>query len=447
MAETRDLVVIGTGSAASGIARRCRAAGWSVAVVDHRPFGGTCALRGCDPKKVLVGAAETLDRDRRMQGRGLGGGRPAIDWPALMAFKRTFTEPVPDGRAGSFAEAGIEAFRGRARFVGPTTVDVEGRRLEARFVVLAVGAVPRPLGIPGEEHLAGSDDFLDLDALPARIVMVGGGYIAAEFSHLAARAGARVTVLQRGDRILPHFDPDLVGLHLKRSAELGIDVRVDAPVEAVEEAGTGYRAVIADGGGTVEADLVVHAAGRVPDLDPLDLEAGGVEHEDGRLKLNTFLQSCSNPAVYAAGDAAACGPPLTPVASHDAKVVAANLLEGNRRTPDYAGVPSVVFAIPPLARVGLLEGQARRQHLRFAVKHAETSGWYSSRRLGEDCSGYKTLVEEDTGRILGAHLIGPHADEVINLFALAIRHGLTADRLADTMFGYPTGASDLSSML
>jgi glutathione reductase (NADPH) len=444
-----DLVVIGTGTAASVAAYRCRDAGWRVAVIDHLPFGGTCALRGCDPKKVLVGVAESLDQDRRMRGKGLAGGQPAIDWRALMAFKRGFTEPVPQRREAAFAESGIDAFHGRARFRGPRMVEVGGEMLEARFILIAAGAVPMRLGIPGEEHLKTSTDFLDLDTLPRRIVLVGGGYIAAEFSHVAVRAGAEVTVLEQMDRILPQFDQDLVGWLREKSAALGIDLRLGTRVEKIEKTSTGFDvAVVSDGAASsVEADLVVHAAGRVPDLDRLDLDAGGVEHQKGRLTLNEFLQSSSNPAVYAAGDAASSGPPLTPVASRDATVAATNMIEGNRATPNYAGVPSIVFTIPPLARVGLLEEDARKQNLRFRVQHENTADWYTARRVGEACAGYKVLIEEKTGRILGAHLIGPHAEEVINIFGLAIRNGLTADHLGSMIFGYPTAASDVSYML
>ena len=197
----------------------------------------------------------------------------------------------------------------------------------------------------------------------------------------------------------------------------------------------------------VDCDLVVHAAGRVPAIDRLDLDAANIAAEHGRLKLNEFLQSVTNPAVYAAGDAAEHGPPLTPVSSHDAKVVAANLIDGNHRSPDYRGVPSVAFTLPPIAAVGMGEDEARRSGLRFKLKCERTSDWFTARRVNEPVYGYKTLVEEGSGRILGAHLVGPHADEVINLFGMAIRHNLTADDLKRSIFAYPTGASDIGYML
>ncbi len=443
-----DLIVIGTGTAAQVAARRVRKAGRSVAVIDHRPFGGTCALRGCDPKKMLVSGAEAIDLSRRMHGRGVAG-ELRIDWTKLIAFKRSFTDPVPHKREEDFAKQGIEAFHGMARFTAPDTVAVEARALKGRHVLIASGARPVPLRFPGAEHAITSDAFMELEHLPERIVMVGGGYIAAEFSHIAARAGAKVTVLQRGERMLPNFDAELIGWLMEKFQEIGVDVRTRNAVNEIERSGNAYRvrAQTPEGEAVVEADLVVHAAGRIPDIDNLDLLAGGVAVADGRLSLNEYLQSISNPAVYAAGDAAAKGPPLTPVSSRDGKVVAANILEGNRHRPDYRGVPSVAFTLPPVAAVGLSEAAARKQGLKFRVKSAKVPDWYTARRVAETVYGYKTLVDESSGRVLGAHLVGPHADEVINLFGLAIRHDLTADDLKSTMFAYPTGASDIGSML
>jgi glutathione reductase (NADPH) len=446
--DTYDLIVIGTGTAAQTASGRVRKAGRPVAVIDHRPFGGTCALRGCDPKKMLVSGAEAIDWARRMRNRGVTG-ELKIDWKDLIAFKRTFTDPVPEKRERSFTERGIDAFHGMARFTGPDTVEVEGRALKGRHILIASGARPASLGFPGEEHVTLSDKFMELERLPERIVMVGGGYIAAEFSHIAARAGAKVIILQRGERMLPQFDPDVVGWLMEKFQEIGVEVRLRNSVKRVERSGNKYHVYTQTPGGeaVIEADLAVHAAGRVPDIEGLNLSGADVAVENGRLKLNDFLQSVSNPVVYAAGDAAARGPPLTPVSSHDAKVVAANILEGNRHRPDYRGVPSVAFTLPPIAAVGLSEAEARQQGRKLRVKSAKTADWYTARRAAEHVYGYKTLIDEDSGRILGAHIVGPHADEVINIFGLAMRHDLTADDLKTTMFAYPTGASDVGYML
>jgi len=449
MSKHYDLVAVGTGTAASVGASRCRSAGWSVAVVDHLPFGGTCQLRGCDPKKVLVGAAEAIDHSRRMRGKGIGGGEPVIAWDELIRFKRTFTEPVPAMKEQSFAKAGIDAYHGRARFCGPSSIEVGGEVLDGRFILIAVGAVPMYLGVPGEEHLVTSTDFLELEKLPKRIVLLGGGFIAAEFAHIAARAGARVTVLEQADRMLMPFDPDLVAWLMDKFREIGIDVRLNTRVTAIEGSG-GDLSVRASANGNHEifrADLVVHAAGRVPNLDGLDLAAANVETEKGRLKLNEFLQSVSNAAVYAAGDAAMIGPPLTPVASHDANVAATNMLHGNHQKPNYLGVPSVAFTIPPIASVGLSEKEAREQGFKFRVHQQRASDWYTARRVAETIYGFKVIVENGTDHILGAHLVGPHVDEVINVFALAVRKGLKTEDLKSAIFAYPTGASDIGYMV
>jgi len=467
MAREFDLVVIGTGSAASSAANTCRAAGWSVAVIDSRPFGGTCALRGCDPKKMLVAGADLVDWSRRMQGKGVEEPPLAIDWPALMRFKRTFTDNVPPDREKGFRDAGIETFHGRARFTGERSVQVGDETLTGRYVLVASGMRPATLGIPGEEHLTNSTEFLELEALPRRIVFVGGGFISFEFAHIAARAGAEVRILHRGERPLGGFEASLVDRLVEGTRRLGVDVRLGTPVHAIkrcenelvvrcgtspanggsgEDAGAGGSD---EGGGfTCEADLVVHGAGRVPEIDDLDLERAGVQRERRGVSVNEYLQSVSNPGVYAAGDAAASpGLPLTPVAGLEGEVAATNMLKGNQRKPNYAGTASVVFTLPPLATVGLTEAAACARGLKFRTHEEDTSEWYSSLRLAAPYSGFKTLIEEETGLILGAHLLGPHAEETINLFALAIRKGLTTADLDDMLYSYPSHASDVWYML
>jgi glutathione reductase (NADPH) len=445
-----DVIAIGTGSAASTVASRCREAKWQVAIVDSRPFGGTCALRGCDPKKVLVGAAEAVDWTRRMKGKGIQAAELRIDWSELMRFKRSFTEPVPKRREDGFAKAGIVAFHGRARFTGPTTVEVGAETLEGRHVVIATGDVPADLEIPGAEHLTTSDQFLELSDLPRRILFIGGGYIALEFAHVAALAGSHVTILHRGSRPLALFDPDLVDQLVERTRELGIDLHVGTEAIGIEKSSAQLivRALASGQTVTFQTDMVVHAAGRVPEINDLNLDAAGIECEKRGVRVNEFLQSVSIPAVYAAGDAAASGgPPLAPVASYEGQIVAANLLQGNHQRPNYLGIPAVVFSIPPLAAVGLSERGASEQKLKFRVKTEMTSTWYSSRRVAETYSGYKVLVEEGTDRILGAHILGSEAAEVINLFALAIRSGMHAADLKHMLFAYPTSGSNMARML
>ncbi len=185
-----DLVVVGTG-VTSGVASRCREAGWTVALVDSRPFGGTCALRGCVPKKILVSAAEAVNGARDLADKGVPAKALTIDWPELMRFKRALVDPTPERTEQTWAKMGIEQFHGRARFVGPSTLAVGDDRLAGRRVLIAAGSMPAPLKFPGAERLTTSDQFLNLDRLPASLAFVGGGYISFEFAHVAARAGAR----------------------------------------------------------------------------------------------------------------------------------------------------------------------------------------------------------------------------------------------------------------
>jgi glutathione reductase (NADPH) len=446
-----DVVVIGSGSGASAVAMRCRKAGKQVAVIDSRPFGGTCALRGCDPKKVLVGAAEVIDWNRRMQDKGVRQQQARISWPELMQFKRSIISGVPKNREEGFLNSGIAIFHGRARFVGATATQVGDDVLQATNVVVAAGAKPADLNIPGHEHSLTSEQFLELENLADRILFIGGGYISFEFAHIAARAGVRATILHRGERPLDRFEPELVSRLVAKTRELGVEVHLRTEVRRIVAGSTGFK-VQALSEGTEresEAGLVVHGAGRVPEIDDMRLAEAGIEWDPLLgVRVNEYLQSISNSAVYAAGDAAATeGAPLTPVSTYEGQIVADNLLNGNHRKPNYEGIPSVVFTVPPLASVGLQERAARDRGFSLRVNHEDTSHWYSSRRAAERYSGFKTLIDEQTGRILGAHLLGLDAGETINIFALAIREGLTAADLKDVIFAYPTLGSDVKYMI
>ncbi len=449
-----DLVAIGTGTAAKKVALATRRAGWRVAVMDHFPFGGTCALRGCDPKKALWSVSHAYDLARRLSTAGLHGTEGlSLDWSEMVAFKRSFTDPVPAKREAVFREEGIDAFHGRARFVSSNAVAVGDHRLDARHILIATGAEPMRLRFPGAEHLMASDEFFELDEMPDTLILVGGGYIAFEFAHTATRLGAKAIILEREDRCLGLFDRDLVQRLVDKSRRIGIDIRVNTEVVAVERTPSGRVVVQARTSGgealSFKAAVAIHAAGRVPALDDLDLPAGQVERDGRRLRLNRYFQSTSNPAVFAAGDVAARGPALTPVASHDAEIVAANLLNpgGPQREPDYTGVPSVAFTTPTITSVGLTEEEARDQGLRFRTNHRDMTDWQAVRHVQEDTAAYKVLVEEGTDRILGAHILGPDAENTINLFAFAIRLRLNVRDMDRFMSAFPTAASNVFHML
>ena len=450
MTDSYDLVVIGAGMAGISAANKCGAAGWRVAIVDELPYGGTCALRGCDPKKILRRGAEVVDAARLLQGRGIDAGGLAINWSDLMRHKRGFTDPVPDNMERGLQGNGVETLHGSATFAGPQQLEVDGRPLQAERFLVATGARPRRLDLPGAEHLVDSTDFLDLEALPARVLFVGGGFVSFEFAHIAARASATVTVIDRGERPLKGFDPDLVDLLVTRSTEVGIDIRDRTSVRSVEPASGGYRVTLERDGNesSVEVDLVVHGAGRVPELSRLGLDAAGVGTGPGGIAVAPHLQSTTNPAVWAAGDSADTpGMPLTPVAVFEGKVAASNMLKSETTVPDYDGVATVVYTIPELARVGMLEADARRAGIDLDVRYRDTGSWFSNYRLGERTAATKLLVDRDTDTIVGAHMFGPEYGELINFCALAIKLGLTTRQLKSMTASYPSVGSDLGSML
>jgi glutathione reductase (NADPH) len=440
MPERFDVVVIGSGSGASQIAYSCREAGQSVVAIDSKPFGGTCQLRGCDPKRVLAGAGDLVDWARRMRGKGVAGDA-RIDWPELMRFKRTFTDPVPQRTVDNFHAQGIESIQGRAHFTAAEVIEVNGREITAKAFALACGARAAHLGIPGEELLIDNEGFLNLDDMPQSVLFVGGGYIAFEFAHLSARAGAKVTIIDGGPRPLRGFDADLVERLASHTRKVGIELHTNTKVERVEPG-----AVIA-GGKRFAADLLVHAAGRTPNIDDLALDRAGVERTPKGVKTDRFLRSISNPRVFAAGDCADSGnPQLTPVAGYEGRVVAANIVKPESHALTQHIIPSVVFSVPPLARAGMTEDDARAAKLKFKSVLRDSTGWYSSRRVAEECSASKLLIENDTGKILGAHLLGHESEELINVFAVAIAAGFGAQDLERILFSYPTRTSDIQYM-
>lgn len=443
-----DLIVIGTGAGGSTAAGKCVKSGWDVAQIDSRPFGGTCALRGCDPKKVLVGAAELIDWNHRMSGKGIQSDAH-IDWQQLMDFKRTFTEPVPENREKGMQKAGITPIHGRASFVDEETIEVNGERLKAKNFLIAAGAKPAPLPIDGFEHLTTSTEFLDLDELPDKLIFVGGGYISFEFAFIASMAGAEVDIVHRGERPVEGFDADLVDILMEKTEELGITVHLNSEVSSVSPVSGGFKVSAKNENDKLrlEGDLVIHGAGRVPDIDDMQLDNANIERDKKGIIVNKYLQS-SNPHVYAAGDAASSsGKPLTPVAGYESNIAASNLLEGNRRKAEYPAQPTVVFTLPPIASAGLSEAEAREQEMNIEVNFQKTDGWYSSKRINESHSAVKTILEKESGHILGAHILGSNAEEIINLFALAINNGLTASDLKKMIYAYPTHGSDIPYMV
>ena len=450
MSQHFDLIVIGAGMAGAAAARKCATQGWEVAIVDALPYGGTCALRGCDPKKILRRAAEVVDSARLMRGKGIDDTGLSINWGDLSKHKHGFTDPVPQNMEDGLAGSGVTTLHGRARFAGPEQLEIDGTAYDADRFLVATGARPRPLDFSGHEHLIDSTDFLDLAEVPSRILFVGGGFISFEFAHIAARAGSSTVILDRGERPLKGFDPDLVELLVERGREVGVELRRTTTIVEVKTSGDGYQVTLEHDGAqeTIETDLVVHGAGRVAELADLDLDAAGVEWGEHGLRVAAHLQSTSNPAIWAAGDSAdTAGMPLTPVAVSEAKVAASNMIKGTTNAPDYTGIPTAVFTIPELARVGMLESEARAAGIDLAVRYSDTSGWYSNYRIGETTAAAKILIDRSSDQVVGAHLLGPEYGELVNTLGLAIKLGLTTRQLKSATAAYPTVGSDLGSML
>ncbi len=445
--ETFDLIVIGVGVAGSAAAKKCAAKGQNVAVIDFRPYGGTCPLRGCDPKKVLVGAANIIDQNRRMHGKGVEFDG-SINWQELIEFKRTFTEPVPGNTEKGLKKAGISLYHGKSSFINEQTLQVNEQKIKAKKILIATGNKPAPIPIDGFDHLTTSTEFMELDELPEKIAFVGGGYISFEFAHIAALAGSAVTIIHRGEQPLESFDADMIDVLLEKTSDIGIDVRLNTAVAGIRPKNGRYEIIDDNNQCITETDMAVHGAGRVPEIDALELEKANIDSTKKGVKVNAFLQSVSNDRVYAAGDAAdSNGLPLTPLAGLESTVVAENILEGNHKKADYPAQPSVVFTIPPLATVGLTEKQAQEQEIVFEVNFKRTDDWYSSRRTNESHTAFKTIIDKKTGMILGAHLLGQHSEELINLFTVAVNRKIPADELKNMLYAYPTLGSNISSMV
>ncbi|TBW28110.1 NAD(P)/FAD-dependent oxidoreductase [Gramella sp. KN1008] len=448
--EQFDVFVIGTGTAGKSVARECVKEGLRVAIADKREFGGTCANRGCDPKKVLLGLTEIIHRAEKMKGKGVTK-MPEVSWSDLMEFKNTFTGAVPAATENDLEALGIKMYHQSPKFLDENTLSVEGKTVKAKKIVIATGNKALELPIPGRDLPIISDDFLELEELPDSMIFIGAGYIGMEFAHIAARFGVDVTMIDAESRPLNNFDEDMVEYLQKASEDLGIKFIFNAQVKEIEKLQTNYR-VKADRQGkeiSVKAKLVVNAAGRVPSIDELDLEKGNVDFSKKGVIVNEHLQSPSNKNVYACGDVSASeGLPLTPLSSQEARIVAANILNKNRdKTVDFPPQPSVVFTLPNLASVGLNERQAREKAYDFVVEMKNAPEWFNAKRINDDYYAYKTLVDKKTGLILGAHLVSAEASEMINMFVMAMCGKLDCETLKRMIFTYPSWAGDIKFMV
>ena len=446
--EHYDIFVIGTGSAGRQVATRCAKAGMKVAIADNREYGGTCANRGCDPKKVLLNASEIIARTSHMAEVGVTD-VATINWQALQKFKEKFVSAMPVKTEDSLEQAGITMYHQSPEFIEEGLLIVEGKKVTADKVVIATGLIPRPLHFKGAELFKTSDDFLELPELPESIIFVGGGYIAMEFAHIAARCGVNVTVIDRGERVLKMFDEQITDQLQKASSDIGIKFIFNADVIGAEMLQKNTRVFYKQEGKEHElkAEMVFNTSGRVPSIDMLALDKGNVEATSRGIKVNKYLQSVSNPNVYACGDVADSGSlPLTPLSGLEGKHVGMQLATGERKAYTFPAIPTAVYTTPQLAIVGLTEEQAKAQGIEYKVLEEHVPDWFSIKRLNSPDYCYKT-IKGPNDEILGAEILAPEASEMINLFAMAIQQKMTCTQFRETIFAYPTFASDMQSMV
>ncbi len=443
-----DVFVIGSGIAGQTVAKACVAAGLKVAIADRREYGGTCANRGCDPKKVLLGATEAWEMTKNLQGKGLKK-MPKIKWKKLQKFKRKFTSAVPKKAEENLGKLGVQLYHQSPKFLDEKSLSVEGKTVHADKIVIATGYEPRKLPFDGAKLLKESEDFLNLKKLPKSILFIGAGYIGMEFAHMAARAGSKVTVIDFADQPLGPFDEDMVKELTDYSKKLGIEFIFKADVKSIKKTKKKYRLTYKKGGKSesLKAHLMFNTAGRIPSISDLDLEKGNVAFDEKGVEVDAYLQSKTNPNVYACGDVSDHDVPLTPLSGRQGYVVGENIVKGNKKKLDTPFIPSVVFTLPNVASVGYSEAEAKDRYKNVIVKHGSVPDWFNAKRINAPVYAYKIILNERTEEIVGAHLIGTEAAETINLFTMAINNNMTATDVKRTIFTYPSWGNDIKSMV
>ena len=440
-----DVIIVGAGNAGLAAARVLSDAGRRIAIIESREFGGTCPNRGCTPKKVLVAAAAVLEELRHAETHGIHVGPATLDWKYLIGRKDDMISGIP-GALERAAERRGDVYRDDASFVGPNALRVGDVVLEAADIVIATGSTPRVPQVVGASHLATSDDLLSIAEPPESVVFLGGGVIAFEFAHILARAGSQVTIVEALPRLLPGFDRDAVSVLEAETRRIGIDIHTGVAATDISPVPGGFA--ISDASGELaRGALVVNGTGRVPNVDRLDLDTGGIRHANGVIAVDAFLRSSSNHSVWVCGDALAASPQLSPLATQEGSVVGRNIIDGAVHQPDYHVIPRSVFSIPTLSTVGLTEEQAQDVYPHARSNATDISSWLSARTHAEPAAWAKTVVDTSTDRILGAHIVGHRGEELIHLFALAIKHGITASELAVGPFSFPTHSADAKNLL
>ncbi len=440
-----DLLVIGAGSGGVRAARMAAGYGARVAVAESQALGGTCVNVGCVPKKLFVYAAEFSHA--LSDARGYGWEMPAadFDWPTLRDNKTKEIERLNGIYQKLLEESGATLLRGKARLLDAHRVAIADREYHARHILIATGGRPFIPEFPGREHALNSDDMFYLEQLPERIAIVGGGYIAVEFSGIFKGLGIEIDLIYRRDRLLRGFDTELGETLAAQMQERGIRIHFNTEVERIEPAGAEFRASLS-GGGQLTAGAFLYATGRKANTSGLGLENTRVQTGDGGAIRTDGSFCTAEPSIYAIGDVTG-RVELTPVAIREAMVLTRNLFgDGEATAMDYDNIPSAVFSQPAIGTVGLSEQQARERFANVRVYRSEFRPLKATLGGGGDRALIKLVVDADSDRVLGCHMLGDHAGEIIQGFAVAVQMGATKADFDRTIGIHPTAAEEFVTL-
>lgn len=443
-----DLFVIGAGSGGVRAARIAATHGAKVAIAEEYRFGGTCVIRGCVPKKLLVYASRFPDEFEDAGGFGWRlGDKPKFDWPALIAAKDDEIARLERAYRGNLERVGVEIFVERAEVTGPNAVKLNGsgREITAGKILIATGGAPF-MGdpIPGIEHVITSNEAFDLKEFPRRVAVYGGGYIAVEFAGIFAGLGAETTLVYRGEKILRGFDEDLRDALTTAYAQRGIRIVTNRTFARIEQSGAGLAGHL-DDGSVIEADQIMFAIGRAPNVRGLGLEAAGVEQGwNGHVVVDEASRS-SVDSIFAVGDVTD-RVALTPVALREGHAFADSEFGGKAWTVDHETIPTAVFSTPEIGTVGLPQHLAAERCKKLDIYKSRFTPMKASLSERPEKMLMKLLVDGESGQVVGCHVLGPDAAEIVQMAAIAMRMGATKADFDGTIGLHPSAAEELVTM-
>jgi glutathione reductase (NADPH) len=440
-----DLFTIGAGSGGVASSRRSGEYGAKVAICESLRVGGTCVMRGCVPKKLLVYGAGYAEHFQDAAGFGWDVGTPTLDWTKLMSAKSAELDRLELIYRRLLSDSKVELIDGRGKLVDAHTVEVDGRRYTAKYILVATGGWPELPDIPGIELAITSNEALELPALPQRVAIVGGGYIGVEFAGIFNAAGSKVTMLLRGDNVLRGFDTEVRERLAEEMRARGIEILTETRVHSIARRSSGSLSVMLDDDEMLEVDAVLYATGRVPNSRGIGLEELGVElRADGGVVVDDRNRT-KVPNIYAIGDVTH-RVNLTPVAIAEGRALAETLFNRKPLIVDRRHIPTAVFSRPPVACVGLTEQQAREQHEAIDVYCARFRPMKATISGRQERVMVKLVVDRPSGVVLGAHMVGDDAPEIIQGLAIAIKCGATKRDFDSTIGIHPSSAEEFVTM-